>query len=460
MQKNTKQIFLPVGLALWLAGCATTDTAPRPAVAWPESWSGTVEGRAEAPDASWWRRFNSMQLEALVQEALEASPDLAVATERVIQAELQVRQTGAALVPALSLSGRTAWNRNELSGGTVVDSESTSVSLGASYEVDVWGRLAAEVRGAEATLNAVRYDQEAVRLSLVAAVATAYFQRLALSERLHIARENLAIAERVLAIVEARYRNGAASALDLSRQQTAVLTQRATLVPLEVQERQTVSALAILLGRVPQDLSLAAEALDQLVIPAVAPGLPSELLLRRPDLARAEAQLAAADANVAAARAALLPSISLSASAGMASTALLSLSNPATSLGVSAAIVQAVFDGGARRSRVEIAESRRRELVENYRGEILGALKEVEDALGNAGRHARQELMQQQIVEQSQRSLRLAELRYREGADELLTVLDAQRSLFQAQEQLVQLRLARLTAALDLYKVLGGGWSA
>lgn len=460
MRKDTTRILLLAGLALALAGCATTDTVERPQLPIPAAWSESVAAAAEAPDESWWRRFNAVQLEALVQEALEASPDLAAATERVIQAELQVRQSGAALVPALSLSGRTAWNRNELSGGTVVDSESTSVSLGASYEVDVWGRLAAEVRGAEAALDAVRYDHEAVRLSLVAAVATAYFQSLALSERVHIARENLAIAERVLAIVEARYRNGAASALDLSRQQTAVLSQRAALLPLEVQARQTASALAILLGRVPQDLSLPAETWEQLAIPAVAPGLPSELLVRRPDLARAEAQLAAADANVAAARAALLPSISLSASAGVASTALLSLSNPATTLGVSAAIVQAVFDGGARRSRLGSAESRRRELVENYRKAILSALKEVEDALGNVGRNARQEEVQREIVEQSRRSLRLAELRYREGADELLTVLDAQRSLFQAQDQLVQLRLARLTAALDLYKVLGGGWSA
>jgi outer membrane protein TolC len=135
------------------------------------------------------------------------------------------------------------------------------------------------------------------------------------------------------------------------------------------------------------------------------------------------------------------------------------LSNPVTTLGVSASIVQSLFDGGSRRAQVAVSESRRRELVENYRKAILTALKEVDDALGNADRNTRQEQTQQQIVDQSRRALHLAELRYREGADELLSVLDAQRTLFQAQDTLAQLRLARLTAALDLYKVLGGGWS-
>ncbi|GAB4293651.1 MAG: efflux transporter outer membrane subunit [Thiohalomonadaceae bacterium] len=448
------------GLALVavLSGCASTDTIQRPRVALPETWTEATSAQVEPLTEGWWQQFNSTQLEALVQEALTASPDLAAAQEKVVQAELQVRQSGASLFPALSLSGSTGVRRNDPADEPATNSESTSVSLGASYEVDLWGRIDADVRAAEATLSAAHYDFAAARLSLVAAVADAYFQSLALRERLRIARENLAIAERVLGVVEARYRNGAASALDLTRQQTAVLTQRSALLPLEVQERQTVRALAILLGRAPQGLALMQEDFAQLHIPAVAPGLPAELLLRRPDLARAEAQLAAADANVAAARAALLPSISLSASAGVATTELLSLANPVTTLGLSAGIVQSLFDGGRRRAQVASSESRRRELVENYRKAILTALKEVEDILGNAARNTQQEAMQEQIVAHAQRTLRLAELRYREGADDLLTVLDAQRSLFQAQDTRVQLRLARLGAALDLYKVLGGGW--
>jgi NodT family efflux transporter outer membrane factor (OMF) lipoprotein len=459
MQTPLRRTLSALACVLSLAGCATVEPGPRPDVALPAAWSEPVIATAEAPALEWWRGFNSAQLEALVEEALQTSPDLAAAAERVIQAELQVRQSGASLVPAVDLGASTAWRRNEISGGTTTDTESTSVSLGASYEIDVWGRLRAGLRGAEAGYAAAQFDFAAVRLSQVTAVANVYFQTLVLRQRLDIARENLAIAERVLAIVEARYRNGAASSLDVTRQQTAVLTQRAALLPLEVQERQTVSALAILIGRVPQQFALRQESFAQLNIPVIAAGLPSELLLRRPDLARSEAQLSAADADLAAARAALLPSISLSASAGVASTALVSLSNPVTTLGVSASIVQSLFDGGRRRAQVAVSESRRRELVENYRKAILTALKEVDDALGNADRNTRQEQTQQQIVDQSRRALHLAELRYREGADELLSVLDAQRTLFQAQDTLAQLRLARLTAALDLYKVLGGGWS-
>lgn len=451
-------VYLLLGSILALAGCATSDTIERPQLPMPENWAEVVDVQAIAASTEWWRHFNSAQLEKLVEEAMQTSPDLAAAAEKVIQAEWQVRQSGASLFPSLNLSGSTGRSRSEPHGGVASESDSTRLALGASYEVDVWGRVSAGVSAAEAALAMAQYDYEAARLSLVAAVANAYFQTLALRERLTIARENLAIAERVLRIVDARYRNGAASALDLTRQQTAVLTQRTALLPLEVQERQTQTALAILLGRVPQGFAVTQEGFAQLDIPAVAPGLPSELLLRRPDLARAEAQLAAADANVAAARAALLPSISLSASAGVASNALLSLSAATTSYSLSAAVVQSLFDGGRLRAQVGMAESRRRELVENYRGAILTALKEVEDALGNAERNIRQEAAQQQIVEHAARTLRLAELRYREGADDLLSVLDAQRTLFQAQDSLVQLRLSRLGAALDLYKVLGGGW--
>ena len=246
-----------LGIALLLAGCATTDTIERPQLPLPENWAEAVDANAVAAGADWWRHFNSAQLEALVQEALRASPDLAATAEKVIQAEWQVRQSGASLFPALNLSGSTGRSRSEPHGGAATEGDSTRLSLGASYEVDVWGRVGAGVSAAEAALAMAQYDYESARLSLVAAVANAYFQALALRERLAIAQENLAIAERVLRIVEARYRNGAASALDLTRQQTAVLTQRTALLPLEVQERQTVTALAILLGRVPQGFVVA-----------------------------------------------------------------------------------------------------------------------------------------------------------------------------------------------------------
>ena len=268
---------------------------------------------------------------------------------------MAVRSAGATLFPSVTVGGSTvARNADPARGASTRTrtSRSTTVSLGASYEIDLWGRLSAGIQGAEASLAASRYDVEAARLSLTTGVANAYFQVLALRTRLVIARENLAVAERVFKVVDSRWRNGAASALDVSRQRITVLAQRASIEPLEVQERQTVSALAILLGRVPQWQQVEARSSDGVALPEVSAALPSDLLLRRPDLASAEAQLAAADADVAVARATLLPSVSLSGSAGVATASLLSLANPATSVGLTASVAQTLFDGG--RLKVDI----------------------------------------------------------------------------------------------------------
>jgi len=453
-----RRTLLVAAVALLVAGCAITEPATRPALAMPASWSEPVPATAMQAGAGWWRGFSSRQLEGLIAEAFAGSPDFRIAAERVRQAEIRLRTAGASLLPFATVGGDTDWRRTEPARGRAIDSESSGASLAVSYEVDLWGRLAAGVAGADASLAATRHDFEALRLTLVAGVASTYFQLLTTRARIDIARDNLAIAERVFDIAEARYRNGAASALDVSRQRGTVLAQRAALLPLENQARQTLTALAVLLGRVPQDFGVNGETLATLAIPEVAPGLPADLLVRRPDLASAEAQLAGADADVAAARAALLPAVQLSGSAGLASTALLSLANPSNSVALSASLAKTLFDGGRLRGDVEAARSRRREFVENYRAAIFSALKEVEDALGNADRNRREENTQQLIRDEAARTLRLAELRYREGADDLLAVLDAQRTLFQAQDRLAQLRFARLAAALDLFKALGGGW--
>jgi NodT family efflux transporter outer membrane factor (OMF) lipoprotein len=455
--------WTPVALAatLLLSACATTVDHTQAQLNVPPAWQETAPGSAAAVavQRDWWRTFQSDELVQLIDIAQQASPDLAIAAERVTQAEIAVRSAGATLFPSVDVGAGTSARRSDPGrNASPSNTEASSLSLGASYEIDLWGRLAAGVRGAEASLNASRFDLETARLSLTTGVANAYFQVLALRMRLVIAHDNLAIAERIFNITDARYRNGAASALDVSRQRTTVLSQRAAILPLEVQERQTVTALAILLGRAPQDLRVTTLDFNAFSVPDVGAGLPSDLLTRRPDLASAEAQLAGADADVAVARASLLPSISLSGSAGLASTALLSLANPSYSLGLSASIAQTLFDGGRLRNQVKISESARRALVETYRRAVYTALKEVEDALGNAASNREQETAQNAIVDEARRSLRLSEARLKEGADELSTVLDAQRTLFSAQDQLAQIRLSRLTASLDLFKALGGGW--
>jgi len=446
-------------LALLLAACATSGDAPAPALMMPPAYAESAAADAAVPALEWWAAFASPELSALVTAALAANPDLAMAAERVRQAEAQVRFADATLFPAVNLGASASHNETHVDGGDWQSRNASGATLSASYEVDLWGKNASGVRSAEASLRASRYDQETVRLTLVAGVANGYFQLLSLRGRLGIARENLDIALRVFTVVDSRVRNGAASKLDLARQQAAVLTQRAAIPPLELQERQTLFALAILLGRAPEGFATAGLAISNLAVPRAASGLPAQLLTRRPDLASAEAQLAAANANVAVARASLLPGIGLTGSAGLASDALLNILNaPTATIAIGASLLMPIFDGGRLRSQVDVATSRERELVQNYRKTVLAALADVDSALAAGGRLAAQESLQEELMRQLREAFRLAEIRYREGADDLLTALDAQRSLFQAEDQLAQIRLTRLQASLGLFKALGGAW--
>ncbi len=425
----------------------------------PAAWAAGESTSAASASVSqeWWRAFGSAQLQALVGEALDGSSDLRTAAERVRQADIALQSAGAAQLPGVSASAGSSGNRRE--GASTA--KSTSLSLNVSYEVDLWGRIAADVDSARAQAAATRLDLETARITLTASVATTYFQLLAQRERVEIARNNLAIAERVLSVVQSRARNGVATPLEVSQQTTTVLQQRTALVPLEEQQRQTVTALALLLGRQPIGFNAGeGEALLQMQAPSVTPGLPSELLVRRPDLQAAETRLAGADANVAAARAALLPSFSLSAAGGVGSAALLSLAGGTGSVSLAASLAQTLFDGGRKDLQIDLARSQRQVLIENYASAVRQALKEVQDGLGNADTARRQEVTQSEVIAQAQRSLDLSERRYREGVDTLLTVLEAQRTLFTAQDSLAQIRQSRLTSAVDLYRVLGGGWSA
>lgn len=452
-------------LACSLSGCAIVSPRLTPDVPVAGTWNEATPADAAAVSPTWWTTFGSGELESLVVEALAGSPDLAIATERVQQAEAQVHVVGASLFPVLTANAGAAGHRTSTVGGArngsaVVDSPA-SVGLTASYEVDLWGKNRAGVRSAESSAAAAHFDRDTAQVTLVSGVATSYFDVLALRSRLAIARDNLATAQKILDVVRARAQNGAASALDVSRQEATVLSQQAALLPLEQQERQTLAALAVLVGRPPEGFDVNATGISDLRVPTIDPGLPSTLLVRRPDLASAEAQLAAANADVAAARAALLPTITLTGTAGLATAALTSIATGGTTaaIGIAASVLQPIFDGGRLRGQKAVAESRERELVETYRKAILSAFADVEVALAGTTRLGQQEQLQADVQTRAQESLRLADIRYKAGADDLLTMLDAQRTLFAAQDQLAQIQLSRVQAAVSLYKALGGGWS-
>lgn len=446
---------LCAGLALvLLAGCVAIEPADR-AVATPVDWNATATESGVWPTRDWWRGFASTELDTLIGTAENNNLDLAAAAARVLQAEAQARSAGAALLPTVDLSvGASRAGSFGGEGG----SDSFSAGLGASYELDFWGRNRAGLEAARAALRGSRYNRDTVALTVTAGVANTYLQVLSLRDRLAIARLNLANAERVLGIVDSRVRNGAVSRLDLAQQRATVASLRASIPPLEQQERDARSALAILLGRAPQGFDVQAITLAGLQAPPVIAGLPAGLLTRRPDIAAAEANLAAADADLAAARAALLPSVQLTGSSGVRSDALRDLFDGDPFYNIGASLVQTVFDGGRLRAQRDSAAARQLELLQNYRAAVLAGFADVESALGSTASLAEQTRAQEDVLSQAQLAFQLAETRYRAGEVDLLTVLDAQRTLYSAQDQLRQLRLAQLQAVVGVYRALGGGW--
>ncbi len=453
--------LIMVILAALLAGCAAPVKQPSPDFAPPASWDESTTSVSHPLEKDWWRGFNSGELEQLITETLAGSPDIRIATERVIQAEIALRNSRSSLFPTLNFNAATDAGRTLTSEGNTTRTESSRTGLAINYEIDVWGSNIAAWQGQKASFAASWHDYEATRLSLVAGVANAYWQILALRDRLTIARRNLDIAERLFAIVAARHRYGAASALDLSRQRTTVMVQRGALLPLEMQQRQNLRALALLIGRVPQGFDITGQSLDEVVIPTLTPALPAELLLRRPDIAVAEERLIAASANINIARAALLPlklNLGLASLLSSSEFAFAGLGSPVHSADAIVSLTRALFDSGRLRGQVAARESEQRVLVENWRKVVLNALKEVDDALALVHRSQIQEQTQREIRDETARSLTLSELRYKEGSDGLTTLLDAQRNLFAVEEQLIQQKLSHLSATVDLYKALGGGW--
>lgn len=434
----------------------------RPALALPADWGdAAVPAQAEPAQpvpVAWWQAFGHPALGALMAEADQGSATLVQARERLRQAELALAQSRASLWPTLGLSASTSASRNDPADGAATSRRASNLGLSISYETDLWGRLAAGREADAAALASSRFDLAAARLTLQASVASTYLGWLAQGERLRLAQHNLALAERVLTIVEAKHRAGVATPLEVSQQRTTVLSQRAALLPLQLSLRQSATALALLLGRVPQGYQPPAGQLAEVSVPAPAAVLPAELLSRRPDLAVAEAALWAADANVRAARAALLPSVSLSAGASLGSAVAFNLADPTQSLSLGLSLAHSLFDGGQRDAAVQISQSQQVALVAAYAAAVRTALKEVDDSLGSADSTRRQTEAQHAVVDQARRSLALAEAQYRAGSGNLLAVLEAQRSLFSAEDSLASLRLARLTAAVNLFKALGGGW--
>lgn len=345
-------------------------------------------------------------------------------------------------------------------GGRSLASNSFGLGLSASYEIDLFGRNRYAAGAAEVSATASRFDRDTVALSTVASVANTYLAVLSSQDRLRIAEDNLRIAGRVLDAVRGRVAVGTGTALDVAQQESVVATQRARIPPLVQSVGQNRNVLAVLIGRTPESVAVRGGSLNALRAPPVRPGLPSELLLRRPDLAAAEARLAAAELDIASARAAFFPSIQLTGSGGFQSAALGSLlGGGALVYSVAAGLTQPILDGYRLQGQLDLSRGRNAELAATYRQAILQGLADVENALIAVRQGAEFERRQREAVAASRRALDITESRLREGTIDVVTLFTVQQTLFGAQDTLVQARLGRFQALVALFQALGGGWT-
>ena len=447
-----------------LTGCITADR-PDLAIEIPGAYRAAPGApKLAAPKLDWWRGFRSKELTDLIQEAHAGNFDIAIAVARIMQADAASKIAGAPLLPNVELDASATRTRSSAasSGGVASTKTSYTAFLNASYEIDFWGKNRATSKAAQELAIAARFDRDVVAVSTVVSVATAYFLVLESQDRLRIARENIAAADRVLTLIKQRAdpeRGGTASQLEVSTQEVLVGQQRALVPQFDQTLRQNIATLAALVGRAPAFMKVRGGSLYNLGLPTVSPGLPSELLVQRPDIRSAEAQLVSADASVVAARAAFYPSITLTGEFGVASTALKNLFTPqAIFYQIAAGLVQPVFDGFKLEGLLEQAQGHQIELLSTYRKTIVTAFADVEQALIAVADTTERERYQRQVVASSKTAFNIAETRLREGTVDNVTVLVTQQALFNAQDTLVLARFDRLQALLSLYQALGGGW--
>lgn len=451
--------------SLLLAACS--GPAPRldSGVQPPSAWQSADTPGALQSNRQWWTQFGSPELERLVEQARLGSYDLAAAVARVRQAEASATIAGAPLLPELK-AGLNA-NRQKLIHGKGysqldVSPENRSLDyydaeLSASYEVDFWGGKRAARDSAVLGVQASEFDRATVELTLLSGVANSYTQALALREQARIAELNLANAQNVLHLVQTRFDAGSATALELAQQKSLVAEQQRRLPLVQQQAREALISLAALLGQPVQALPLPTQSFAQLHWADIASGVPSDLLSRRPDIASAEAKLAAAQADVTVARAAMLPKITLTASLGSGADLAADLLRT-TFYNLSSGLTAPIFNNGRLSAERDKAKARQEELLETYRGAIINGFADVEKALSSIRGLDEQRQWQSEELKQAQTAFDIAQSRYQAGAEDLLTVLQTQRTLYAAQDLNVQLRLSRLQASIALYKALGGGW--
>lgn len=460
-----KRFLVALALLALLAGCADVPKYQRPPVELPAAWKEGA-GAAQA-DGRWWRVYGDATLEALVVEAQERNRDLARAAARVDEARALVAQAESAYYPAVDANfGRSRTLSSAATGllppGVARERNNYRGTLNVSYEIDLWGRLGAAAQAARADLLATEAARDTVRIALAADVVKGYFALRALDAQVESTRRVLALREDGLRLQRRRAEGGVISDYDLRQLEAEAAATRAQLPPLERDREVQEAALAVLLGHSPraileEGVARAAFQAAESAPAAVPSGLPSELLLRRPDLVEAEQRLVAANARVAVARAAMFPSVQLTGFLGSEAQALSSLfTGPAGIFQFAAAVAAPIFAGGRLEAQVGAARAREQQAVAGYEGAIQNAFREVRAALAVQRRARESYEAESARAAALSEALRLARLRYDNGLASQLDVIDAERSLLAAEIARHEALRAQRAAVADLYKALGG----
>jgi NodT family efflux transporter outer membrane factor (OMF) lipoprotein len=426
-----------------------------PPVAPNPAWR-TDAGPTAPLDRDWWRGFHDPVLAELVDRALANNPDIAIAAGRVREAQAQERAARAALYPTLDAGAGAVRERSVSPFGTPEVQTAAEPQVGAAYELDLFGRIADQTSAARSSYLASQAARDSVRLAIASAVASGYVTLLAFDARLEIARETLTARTESLRIIRSRVTNGYSPGLDLAQAEADYQATAQNIPQIELGIARQEDALRLLAGEAPGPV-LRGATLTALTAPAMPEGLPSDLLRRRPDIAQAEYRLAAADSSLAAARKQFLPQVQLAASAGAAFSTL--FANPITLWSVGGSILAPLFEGGRLTAQAEGAAAVRDQAAFAYRRAVLGAFREVDDALATVRRQDEQVQIVAAQRDALAEGLRLATNRYRSGYSPFLEQLDAQRGLLSARLALVQVQADTLNARIQLYQAMGGGWS-
>ena len=444
-----KKFVTPFLMAVLLSGCSLVPEFHLPGTNSPAAFSSGVSEETRIA-ADWWQSFDSEELNGLMVQALAQNNDLRASVQRVEQSRAALRVAGASLLPTADASASKSRVYNNPGNAN----NSWRGGAGVSYELDLFGANRAGVEAADAQLKGSQYDHDALALVVMGDVAKGYFNLLNLRQRTTIAESNLKTTRDVLNIVEARFKAGASSELEVAQQKTSLASNESTLASIQQQVSVAENALAVLLGQPPQTLPVEGDNLKAVNVPVIAPGQPSTLLERRPDIRSSEAGLVAANANIGAARAAFFPSISLGVDAAIAGDPI------SRSLSLAGSLVAPIFEGGRLEGNLESTKARRAELVENYHKTVLVSFQEVEDALSAAKAAQARERALAEAQTQAQKSYDLSLQLYKAGSIDFQTLLNTQTALLSAQDSYASVKLGMLNAAVDLYKALGGGWDS